>query len=166
MAQQNLVSGTLNDETLIQMLESIKALESNMDFLLSLSNDERKRLVKLQAGHVNFVHDVRSVCTQNPGFLPRQFDLEEFGNDVMLAGQLEQIETALNQLNQQVKDTVMAVKSDMYSNALEVYGYLQVARDGDGLDLHRRALRKYFTRRRRSANDSEATLETTVTPDD
>ena len=64
---------------------------------------------------------------------------------------LDQVETALSTLARQMEDTLMAVRSDMYSSALEAYGYLQVAREGDGLDGHRRDLRQFFRRRRSGA---------------
>ncbi len=101
---------------------------------------------------------MRDVCAQNPGFLPRQFDLEEFDRDVALSTQLGQVETAMETLARQLEDTLMAVRSDMYSGALEAYGYLQVARDGDGLDGHRRELRQYFRRRRSGANEDDVAL--------
>ena len=148
MASQNLVSGVLTDETLSTALAGIQSLTESMNFLISLSPDERRRITKLKGGHVDFVREIRDVCNQNPGFLPRQFDLEEFDRDVALANQLDQVETALSTLARQMEDTLMAVRSDMYSSALEAYGYLQVARDGDGLDGHRNDLRQYFRHRR------------------
>ena len=151
MASQNLVSGVLTDETLNTALAGIQSLTESMNFLISLSPDERRHLSKLKAGHVDFVRQIRDVCNQNPGFLPRQFDLEEFDRDVALANQLDQVETALSTLARQMEDTLMAVRSDMYSSALEAYGYLQVAREGDGLDGHRRDLRQFFRRRRSGA---------------
>jgi len=78
MASQNLVSGVLIDETLNATLVSIQSLTDNMDFLISLTPSDRRRIVKLRAGHVDFVREIRDVCNQNQGFLPRQFDLEEF----------------------------------------------------------------------------------------
>ena len=158
MASQNLVSGVLTDETLNTALAGIQSLTESLDFLISLSPDERKRLAKLRAEHVNFVTEMRDVCAQNPGFLPRQFDLEEFDRDVALSSQLGQVETAMETLARQLEDTLIAVRSDMYSGALEAYGYLQVARDGDGLDGHRRELRQYFRRRRSGANEDDVAL--------
>ena len=155
MASQNLVSGVLTDETLNTALAGIQSLADSMDFLISLTPDERRRIVKLRAGHVDFVREMRDVCTQNQGFLPRQFDLEEFDRDAVLANQLDQVETSLSTLARQMEDTLMAVRSDLYSSALEAYGYLQVARDGDGLDGHRNSLRQYF-RYRRGDSEEEA----------
>ena len=91
-------------------------------------------------------------------FYPASLILEEFDRDVALANQLDQVETALSTLARQMEDTLMAVRSDMYSSALEAYGYLQVARDGDGLDGHRRELRQYFRRRRSGANEDDVAL--------
>ena len=144
MPSQNLVSGVLTDESLNTNLAAIKQLESSMDFLISLSPEQRKRTAKLRANHVDFVHQMRAVCNQNPDFLPRQFDLAEFDRDVALSTQLEQVASAVTQLGQQIEDTILGVRSDMYVSALEVYGYLKVAREGDGLDVHSRELGRFF----------------------
>ncbi len=48
MASQNLVSGVLTDETLNTALAGIQSLTDSLDFLISLSPDERKRLAKLR----------------------------------------------------------------------------------------------------------------------
>ena len=63
MASQNLVSGVLTDETLNTALAGIQSLTKSMDFLISLTPDERRRIVKLRAGHVDFVREMRDVCT-------------------------------------------------------------------------------------------------------
>ena len=91
-------------------------------------------------------------------FYPVSLILEEFDRDVALSTQLGQVETAWRPWRGRLEDTLMAVRSDMYSGALEAYGYLQVARDGDGLDGHRRELRQYFRRRRSGANEDDVAL--------
>ncbi|MCT2531904.1 hypothetical protein N2488_01775 [SAR92 clade bacterium H231] len=73
-----------------------------------------------------------------------QAALKEFDRDVALSTQLEQVASAVTQLAQQIEDTILGVRSDMYVSALEVYGYLKVAREGDGLDVHRRELGRFF----------------------
>lgn len=147
MSSQNLVSGALTDEELQRGLATIKQLDSSLDFLISLSPYARKRIVKLRADHINFVYQIRSVCNQNSDFLPRQFDMAEFDLDVALSSQLEQLETAITTLARRVEDTMLGVRSDMYTGALEAYNYLRLAKDGDGLDVHRRELSRYFKRR-------------------
>ena len=64
MASQNLVSGVLTDETLNTALAGIQSLTESMDFLISLSPDERRRITKLKGGHVDFVREIRDVCNQ------------------------------------------------------------------------------------------------------
>ncbi len=155
MAQQNLVSGSIDEQTLNEALESIKSIDSRLDVLISLSPDERRHVVKLSKTHLNFVHDMYAISEQNPDFLPRSFDLDEMAADIKLARQLESLETLFSHLNQRLEDTLFAVKSDMYSNALEAYGYLQAAREGDGLDVHRQEMRKYFSRRRRNSEEDQ-----------
>ena len=46
MASQNLVSGVLTDETLNTALAGIQSLTESMNFLISLSPDERRRITE------------------------------------------------------------------------------------------------------------------------
>ena len=162
MSCQNLVSGELTDEQLRASLEAVKALDKSLDFLISLSPDARKHMIKLRADHVDFVHQMKSVCNQQPDFLPRQFELAEFDLDVALSSQLEQLETAISNFARRVEDTMMGVRSDMYAGALEAYNYLRIAKEGDGLDVHRRELGLFFKRKSLSPDAVDAELPTDV----
>jgi hypothetical protein len=87
------------------------------------------------------------VANQNPGMLPRAFDLEEFGRDVALDEALLPITESIRQLAEMLDDTNTAVRSDAYFAALMVYQSAKRAGKGTGLDgaldeLGRRFVRK------------------------
>lgn len=148
MAQQQPTKHTLSDEDLSNSLKSIDELASRLSFLISLNSQDRACLPKLHAGHMAFVAEICDICLNSPHFLPNQFNLPQFENDVLLAERLGQLETALMELTARVADTLLSVKSDMYISALEAFGYLQASDEGDGLDSQRKALRHYFRRNR------------------
>jgi hypothetical protein len=94
-----------------------------------------------------FVRKCLEVANQNPGMLPRAFDLEEFGRDVALDEALLPIAESVRQLAEMIDDTNTAVRSDAYLAALMVYQSAKRAGKGTGLDgaldeLGRRFVRK------------------------
>jgi hypothetical protein len=94
-----------------------------------------------------FVRKCLEVANQNPGMLPRAFDLEEFGRDVALDEALLPIAESIRKLAELVDDTHLGVRSDAYLAALTVYQSAKHAGKGTGLEgaldeLGRRFVRK------------------------
>jgi hypothetical protein len=101
-----------------------------------------------QAGHV---------FGENPGVLPRNFDLEGYQRDLSALDALRPRLMRLTTLQQRALDTEMAIGSDLMTNALEGYAVLKVAGKGQGLDEARKALSARFARKTRAAETETAT---------
>ena len=105
-----------------------------LPFLVDLSAEERKALPKMGDKSRAFVSKALEVATQNPDFLPRSFDLDEMRKDVQLFEALFPLLMALTQLQELVDDTCLAVGSEAYASALQVYNYAKASGQGSGLD--------------------------------
>ena len=70
--------------------------------------------------------------TDNPGVLPRNFDLAGYQRDIATLDALRPRLVRLGKLHQRGVDTEMAVGSDLMTNALEGYAVLKVAGRGAG----------------------------------
>jgi hypothetical protein len=76
--------------------------------------------------------------------LPSCFDQEEFERDLALYQALYPISAALSKLNELVEGTLMAVGSDAYTTALDVYAFSKLTDGVTGLEDLRTSLSGRF----------------------
>ena len=91
-----------------------------------------------------FVDQGLVLATQNDGILPRNFDLNQYRNEVALVRELEPVVLAMRQLMKRLEDTYTAVGSDAYSQTLVVYQAAKLAGKTGALDQHLDSLAKRF----------------------
>jgi hypothetical protein len=130
----NRVSATLSDADQQEILSDINNARQKLSFLVDLTPDERRTILRMGDGSRAFVSQALEVASQNMDILPRSFDLEEMRKDVELLDALAPIMLALAQLNELVDDTFMEVGSEAYAAALAVYQYVRAAGKGAALD--------------------------------
>jgi hypothetical protein len=128
------ISATLTQTEKDAVLQAITTIKEKLPFLVDLSADERKALPKMGDKSRAFVSKALEVATQNPDFLPRSFDLEEMRKDVQLFEALYPLLLSLTQLQDLLDDTSLAVGSEAYAAALQVYNYAKASGQGSGLD--------------------------------
>jgi len=152
------VSASLSASDQAAVLAAIAQIKASMEFLIDLTTQDRRQLLKMGDKSRAFVSRALEVATQNPDFLPRSFDLEEMRRDVELMSAMEPVFLALKQLYELVDDTYMAVGSEAYAAALSVYSYAKANHRGAGLDTAVRDLGIRFANqgRRRSAVEGQA----------
>jgi hypothetical protein len=126
MPYQNL-NATLTDADRKAIKQAIATIQDKLPFLITLSAEERKRLYKMGDKRLAFVQNSLNVAQANRNILPASFDLDGFSNDYQLTADLTELLMLLNQLTEQVDDTLMAVSSEAMSNSLTVYDYVKTA---------------------------------------
>lgn len=121
------VNQSLSEQDIQEIKQALDLIQAKMPFLITLSTDDRKRLYKMGDKRFAFVKNSLSAAQNNPNILPASFDINEFTNDYQLALQLSELLMRLQQLQEQVDDTVLAVGSDAMTNSLTVYEYVKTA---------------------------------------
>lgn len=139
------------------MLQGISTIKEKLPFLVDLSSGDRKALPKRGDKSRAFVSIALEVGAQNPEFLPRSFDLEEMRKDVQLFEALYPVLRSLTQL-QLVDDTTLAVGSEAYAAALQVYNYAKASGQGAGLDAVVVEMERRFARKAGKAKSEKAAL--------
>ena len=153
----NRVSANLSPEDIAAVQEAIVTLKQKLPFLIGLTKEERISMLKLGDKSRAFVQKTMELVKQNQDFLPRSFDVEEMQKDVNLFNDLYPILLSLQQLNEQVEDTLMVVGSEAYAAALVAYRYAKDANMGAGLDGVLDDIGRRFARKssKTAANSSE-----------
>lgn len=121
------ISATLSDERLKEIKAAIATIQSQMPFLISLTADERRKLFKMGDKSLAFVSNSVTVTQNNAEVVPASFDITEFTKDYQLAVALTEVLGLLEQLTEQVDDTLMAVGSESITSSLLIYDYVKTA---------------------------------------
>ena len=150
--QQNLVSMTVTKETQATILALIAQIRQLLPGLLSLSVDQRRSLQLFGPASQSYGRLALVTIAQNLHLLPRGIDVEAAFADLEARDNLVPILTAVQQLVEEIDDTVAALGSDVMVVANQSYGVIKGA-DGDaGLD---EAARELSMRHRKRSKKSE-----------
>ncbi|MEH2085393.1 hypothetical protein [Nostoc sp.] len=152
------ISATLAQTDRDAVLQAITIIKEKLPFLVDLSADDRKTLPKMGDKSRAFVSKALEVAAQNPEFLPRSFDLDEMRKDVQLFEALYPVLLSLTQLQELVDDTSLAVGSEAYAAALQVYNYAKASGQGAGLDAVVVEMGQRFARKPAKSKSQKAAL--------
>ena len=153
------ISAMLDSKDRDTVMAAVATIREKLPFLIDLSADDRKALPKMGDKSRAFVSKALEVATQNPDFLPRSFDLEELRKDVQLFEAMYPVVVAVTQLQELLDDTCLAVGSEAYAAALQVYGYAKASGNVGGLDAVVGEMGQRFARKPRKAKGQGATVE-------
>lgn len=126
MSYQN-ISASLSEADIESIKDALNTIQETLPFLVNLTNDERRRLLKMGDKSLAFVSNSVTAAQSNRDILPASFDVEEFARDYQLAIALSDVLIQLRQLAEQVDDTLMAVGSEAMTSSLSVYDYVKTA---------------------------------------
>lgn len=143
----NHISASFSPADREAVMKAIATIRQKLPFLIDLTTEDRRTIVKMGDKSRAFVSKALEVATQNPDFLPRSFDLEEMRRDLALYEALYPVLLSLTQLQELVDDTCMAAGSEAYASALAIYNYAKASGDVTGLDAVIDEMGRRFTRR-------------------
>jgi hypothetical protein len=104
-------------------IDAIKA--SLASYLLSLTPDERKSMLRMGDKTVAFVTKTTEYATNSPAFVPAFVDVAELKQDSAGMVALTPLRQQLDQLALDLDSTIMVAGSEAYGNALAVYGNIK-----------------------------------------
>ena len=154
---QNVISMELNSAQWAAVDGALDTLEQALSGLVSLTTDQRIRLIKMGDKSEAFCRQAVDVMGENPAILPRNLDMAEVRRDLATHDALRPRLVRLTRLFEKANDTDLALGSDVMSAALEGYAFLKIAGKGEGLHGLRKVLSQRFDNSGRKA-------DTTPTP--
>ena len=146
---QNLISFQPSPADLTAVDAALKTLEEKLAGLIDLSIEQRSTLMKMGDKSEAFCRKAVEVLGNNPGVLPANFSLAELRRDLAGFDTLRPRLVRIEKLYEKMRDSQLALGSDLMTGSLEGYAFLKVAGKGEGLDTARQALSARFSRGRR-----------------
>lgn len=153
---QNLISADLSEATFNEIAGHVAAIRALLPFLIDLDTDDRRKLLIMGSGTLGFADDAVDLTRQHGDILPRSFSGDELQRDRGLYTQMLRVQNLIDPLKDLVDDTTLAVGSDLFQGALEVYTFAKVAGKGTGLEERVKAMGKRFGKRRRAKAPEDA----------
>lgn len=126
MSYQN-IAAALSPQDIQEIKAALQTVQKKLPFLITLSTEERRKLVKMGDKSLAFVNNSVTAAQSNREILPATFDVEELVRDYQLATALTELLISVQQLAEQVDDTLMAVGSEAMTSSLTVYDYVKTA---------------------------------------
>jgi hypothetical protein len=143
----NRISATFGPSEREAVLMAIATIKQAMPFLIHLTVEERKTLVKAGDRSRGFTINCLNAAQQHSECLPRTFDVDEMAKDVKLMEDLYAVMMALTELHSLVDDTYFTAQSEAYGAALKVYNAAKAHDDMPAMKVVVDQLKQQFTRR-------------------
>ncbi|GAA4106210.1 hypothetical protein GCM10022393_00540 [Aquimarina addita] len=122
MALENLISINFTDKELATLdghLAGIKTVLTGKT--VNLTPDQRQQYGRIANQNKLIVDKAKNYMEQNPSWVPKFLDKEEFDNDYTARKQVEDRVQLLGSLSQQLLDTKTLLDHDNYTNSLTFY---------------------------------------------
>lgn len=128
MAQENKVSIKLPAADLQKVTDAIRlATDILKPYLIALTPIERQQLPKMSDGNIPFVQKSLEHAQANTSFVPAYLDVAELKVDLDAVQDLLQIFRPLEQLYENLDDTMTLAGSEAYVAALAFYNSVRLA---------------------------------------
>jgi hypothetical protein len=126
MPYQN-ISTAISPADVQAVKTSFAAILEKLPFLVNLTTNERKVLVKAGPDSMSFIQNASTAAQNNATIFPASFNRADFQKDVDLLVALTELCTLANSLASRLDDTRLAVGSEAMQQATQVYKYVQTA---------------------------------------
>ncbi|MDT5060478.1 MAG: hypothetical protein QOH63_937 [Acidobacteriota bacterium] len=126
MPYQN-INVTISPADVQAVKDSFAAILEKLPFLINLTANERKALLKTGPGSLSFVQNASSAAQNNATIFPASFNTADFQKDVDLLATLTELGTLASSVASRIDDTRLAVGSEAMQQATQVYNYVKTA---------------------------------------
>lgn len=130
---QSLISETIPQSVMDTVTQKLsEAIDAFQPYATGLSPQQRQELVKMGDKSVSYADKVSDYLQTSPDYLPRRFNVAEFGKDYAIPRQVSPARALAEKLFEMLDDTAMAAGSDVMMVCNAYYNAVQDAvHDGD-----------------------------------
>ncbi|WP_028982086.1 hypothetical protein [Sporocytophaga myxococcoides] len=150
------LSAKLDAERVARIISKIQELKAELDFVINLSNEERKTLRKVAEKRQGYVNDVLIAVKANPKTIPGVLDTEDYYYRAKLYLDLAEINMHIQPVMEGISDTMMVAGNEAITLTDQCYGFLkQPARGNSNLTDTVSKLSKHFASRSKPAEPED-----------
>lgn len=121
MKYSNVISTSIPQQDLKEILDAIEFVSQKMPDLKTLTLEEKMALPKMKANTIDFVYECLAIARQHPELVPDNVDVSEIIKDVELVQALHKILNPLKTIMREVKDSILLAESEAYLPSIAIY---------------------------------------------
>ena len=125
--EDNKFNQTYSSEVVQAALQKIAEIRAQFPGLITLTPDERKAYTGVGERTVPFIQKAIDYSSRNIAFVPSFISLNDLEVDFQATQQLMQVSKQLNELQNQIDDTLLVAGSEAYTASLAIYKTIQQA---------------------------------------
>ena len=129
MNYSNLLSTTIPDEDIKEILKSINFINEKLPELVTLTQEELAALPKMGINTIDFVTENLKEAEKNPDLVPKNVAIDEIRKDVELIKAIFKIMDPLKNLEKKLEDSALLAGSEAYLPSIAIYNAMKA----DGL---------------------------------
>ena len=121
MTYPNLLSTTIPNKDLKEIIDAINLINEKLSDLVTLDREELDALPKTGSDTIKFVLDNLKVAESHPDLVPKDVDLDEIKTDVQLIHSIYKILTPIKKLEKKLEDSALLAGSEAYLPSIAIY---------------------------------------------
>lgn len=125
MKYPNLISTTIPDKDLKEILNAFSFINDKLSELVTLSREELDALPKTGKDTITFVQDNLKEAETHPELVPEDIEIDEIKKDVDLINSINQILNPLNTLQKKLENSALVAGSEAYLPSLAIYNAMK-----------------------------------------
>ena len=125
MNYSNLISTSIHEKDLSEVLSAINFINDKLPELVTLSNEEATALPKMSKNTIEFVVENLKEAETHPELVPKDIEIDEVKKDVELIKSIQKILRPLKNLERKLEDSALIAGSEAYLPSIAIYNAMK-----------------------------------------
>jgi hypothetical protein len=126
MRYKNLISTSITQKEIDEILKAIDRINSLLPQLITLSSEEKAALPKVSFSNIDFVNEVLDMAEENPDQVPETINIPEIRKDIELIESITKILRPLKLLEKKLEDSALLAGSEAYIPSLAIFNSMRM----------------------------------------
>lgn len=126
MHYSNLISTSISQKEIDEILAAIERINKLLPQLTTLSNEEKASLPKVSFSNIDFVNEVLDMAEDHPEQVPESINIPEIRKDIELIESITKILHPLKQLEKKLEDSALLAGSEAYIPSLAIFNSMRM----------------------------------------
>ncbi len=125
MKYPNLISATISDTDVKEIIDALNFINSKLSELTTLSHEELDALPKMQRNTINFVLENLEKAKDYPEIIPEDVNVEEIKKDVELVDAINLILNPLKKIEKKLEESTLVASSEAYLPSIAIHNAIR-----------------------------------------
>jgi len=126
----NLISTTIEQKELVEILKAISLIDEKLSQLVSLSEEELANLPKMKSNTTSFVQQCVDLAKKYPEVVPKDVDIREIEKDLKLIKSIAKIREPLLKVVKKLDDSALLAGSEAYQPCTAIHNSVMARQVG------------------------------------